>query len=294
MTTLTDTRAEGALTEQPGRRRARRSAQRGSPLWGVLAWMVGILAVFPVLWMAITGLRQESDASTSPPTLLARPTFDQYRAIFDRDLLPYLINSAFASVFSVLLTVLLAVPAAYALSLKPVEKWRDVLFFFISTKMLPVVAAIVPIYLTVKELGMLDNIWTLVVLYTAMNLPLAIWVMRSFFLEVPAELLEASALDGASLRVQLQHIVAPIVSPGIAATALICFIFSWNEFLFALNLTATNAGTTPVFLVGFVSGEGLFLAKLCAAATLVSLPVLLAGWVAQNKLVRGLSMGAIK
>jgi sorbitol/mannitol transport system permease protein len=118
--------------------------------------------------------------------------------------------------------------------------------------------------------------------------------MRSFFLEVPVELLEASALDGASLRVQLQKVVAPIVSPGVAATALICFIFSWNEFLFALNLTSTTAGTAPVFLIGFVSGEGLFLAKLCAAATLVSLPVLLAGWVAQNKLVRGLSMGAIK
>jgi sorbitol/mannitol transport system permease protein len=292
VTALTETRTAGAVTAPAGSRPRRK--RTGSPVWGVLAWLVGALFFFPVLWMAITGLREESDAASSPPTLIATPTLTQYREIFDRDLLPYLINSAFASVFSVVLTVLLAVPAAYALSLKPVEKWRDVLFFFISTKMLPVVAAIVPIYLTVKELGMLDNIWTLVVLYTAMNLPLAIWVMRSFFLEVPHELLEASALDGASLRVQLQHIVAPIVSPGIAATALICFIFSWNEFLFALNLTATNAGTTPVFLVGFVSGEGLFLAKLCAAATLVSLPVLLAGWVAQNKLVRGLSMGAIK
>ena len=293
MTAVTETRTEGAVTE-PADDAAPRRRPRGNPVWGVLAWLVGLLFFFPVLWMAITGLREESDAASSPPTLLAPPTLTQYREIFDRDLLPYLINSAFASVFSVILTVLLAVPAAYALSLKPVAKWRDVLFFFISTKMLPVVAAIVPIYLTVKELGMLDNIWTLVVLYTAMNLPLAIWVMRSFFLEVPHELLEASALDGASLRVQLQHIIAPIVSPGIAATALICFIFSWNEFLFALNLTATNAGTTPVFLVGFVSGEGLFLAKLCAAATLVSLPVLIAGWVAQNKLVRGLSMGAIK
>lgn len=293
MTALTDTRTAGAVTPAPGRR-ARRSPQRGSRMWGVLGWLVGFLFFFPVLWMAVTGLRQESDAATTPPKLFSAPTLTQYREIFDRDIAPYLINSMTASVLSVVLVVLLAVPAAYALSLRPVAKWRDVLFFFISTKMLPIVAAIVPIYLTVKSLGMLDNIWTLVVLYTAMNLPLAIWVMRSFFLEVPVELLEASALDGAGLRVQLQKVIAPIVSPGVAATALICFIFSWNEFLFALNLTSTTAGTAPVFLVGFVSGEGLFLAKLCAAATLVSLPVLVAGWVAQNKLVRGLSMGAIK
>jgi sorbitol/mannitol transport system permease protein len=160
--------------------------------------------------------------------------------------------------------------------------------------MLPIVAAILPIYITVKTLGLLDNIWTLVVLYTAMNLPLAIWVMRSFFLEVPKELLEASALDGAGLLTQLVRVIMPIVSPGIAATALICFIFSWNEFFFAVNLTSTNAATAPVFLVGFITSEGLFLARLCAAATLVSLPVLIAGWIAQNKLVRGLSMGAVK
>jgi sorbitol/mannitol transport system permease protein len=294
MTADTDSRTVGADYAGVRPRRRRRSLEKGNPLWGLLAWVVGLLAFFPVFWMAITGFRQEADASTTPPKLFSAPTLTQYREIFDRDLAPYLINSMISSVFSVLLVIVLAVPAAYALSLRPVAKWRDVLFFFISTKMLPLVAAIVPIYLTVKTLGMLDNIWTLVVLYTAMNLPLAIWVMRSFFLEVPVELLEASALDGASLRVQLQKVVAPIVSPGVAATALICFIFSWNEFLFALNLTSTTAGTAPVFLIGFVSGEGLFLAKLCAAATLVSLPVLLAGWVAQNKLVRGLSMGAIK
>ena len=190
--------------------------------------------------------------------------------------------------------LVLATPAAYALSLRPVGKWRDVLFFFISTKMLPAVAALLPIYLLVKEIGMLDNIWTMVILYTAMNLPLAVWMMRSFLLEVPADLLEAAAMDGAGLLTRAVRVILPIVSPGLAATALICFIFSWNEFFFAVNLTATNAGTSPIFLVGFITSEGLFLARLCAAATLVSLPVLIAGWIAQNKLVRGLSMGAVK
>jgi sorbitol/mannitol transport system permease protein len=169
-----------------------------------------------------------------------------------------------------------------------------VLFFFISTKMLPAVAALLPIYLLVKELGMLDNIWTMVILYTSMNLPLAVWMMRSFLLEVPSALIEAAAMDGASLTVTIRRILLPIVAPGLAATALICFIFSWNEFFFAVNLTATRAGTSPIFLVGFITSEGLFLARLCAAATIVSLPVVLAGWIAQKQLVRGLSMGAVK
>jgi sorbitol/mannitol transport system permease protein len=141
---------------------------------------------------------------------------------------------------------------------------------------------------------MLDNVWTLIVLYTAMNLPIAVWMMRSFLAEVPKEILEAAEVDGANLLTVLWRIVAPVAMPGLAATSLICFIFSWNEFMFAVNLTATNASTAPVFLVGFITSEGLFLARLCAAATLVSLPVLIAGFAAQDKLVRGLSLGAVK
>ncbi len=168
------------------------------------------------------------------------------------------------------------------------------MFFFLSTKFLPAIGALLPIYLIVKRVGMLDNIYTLVILYTAMNLPIAIWMMQSFLAEVPKEILEAAEVDGASLPRLLRSIVIPMASPGIAATSLICFIFSWNEFMFAVNLTATVSSTAPVFLVGFITSEGLFLAKLCAAATLVSLPVLIAGFAAQDKLVRGLSLGAVK
>ncbi len=263
-------------------------------MWTVIAWAVGIIFVFPVLWMVLTGFKQEQSAASNPPTWVFAPTFDQYREVFNRHIAPYLINSAMASLFSTLLVILLATPAAYALSLRPVGKWRDALFFFISTKMLPLVAALLPIYLLVKALGMLDNVWTLVILYTSMNLPIAVWMMRSFLLEVPREIVEAASVDGAGLGRTLRSVILPVVSPGLAATGLICFIFSWNEFFFAVNLTATNAGTAPIFLVGFITSEGLFLARLCAAATLVSLPVLLAGWLAQNKLVRGLSMGAVK
>jgi sorbitol/mannitol transport system permease protein len=265
-----------------------------SSLWGVVAWIAGIIFVFPVIWMVLTSFKQEQDAASNPPSWVFTPTLDQYATVFDRNIMPFLLNSLMASVFSTLLVIVLATPAAYALSLRPVAKWTDALFFFISTKMMPAVAALLPVYLLVKNLGMLDNIWTMVVLYSSMNLPLAVWMMRSFLLEVPREVLEAGEVDGAGLLTSIRKIILPIVSPGLAATALICFIFAWNEFFLAVNLTATNAGTAPIFLVGFISSEGLFLARLCAAATLVSLPVLIAGWVAQNKLVRGLSMGAVK
>ena len=266
----------------------------GQIAWTTGAWLAGIIFFFPVLWMVLTGFKKEADAASNPPAWFFSPTLDGYRQVFDRDITPYLLNSVMASVFSTILVLLLAIPAAYALSIRPVQKWTDVLFFFISTKMLPAVAALLPIYLVVKQAGMLDNIWTMVILYTSMNLPLAVWMMRSFLLEVPPSVLEAASLDGASLGTVLGRIIGPLVSPGVAATALICFIFSWNEFFFAVNLTATRAGTAPIFLVGFASSEGLFLAKLCAAATLLSLPVILAGWLAQNKLVRGLTMGAVK
>jgi sorbitol/mannitol transport system permease protein len=208
--------------------------------------------------------------------------------------LPYLGNSVFAAAVSTLIVLLLAVPAAYALSIRPVRKTQDVLFFFISTKMLPVVAVIVPLYVVAGELSLLDNIWMLIVLYTAMNLPIAVWMMRSFLAEVPIAIIEAAAIDGAGVLYTMRKIVAPIAVPGIAATALICFIFSWNELLFALVLTGVQAQTAPVFLTSFVTSQGLFLAKVCAAAVVVSIPVVVAGFAAQDKLVQGLSLGAVK
>jgi sorbitol/mannitol transport system permease protein len=205
-----------------------------------------------------------------------------------------MITSATASIVSTFLVLMLSIPAAYALSIRPVRKWTDVMFFFLSTKMLPVVAGLLPIYLIAQFTGMLDNIYTLVIIYTSMNLPIAVWMMRSFLAEVPVEMLEAASLDGAGLVRTLRSVVVPVVLPGIAATSLICFIFSWNELLFARVLTATVAQTAPVYLTGFVTSQGLFLAKVCAASVVVSLPVIAAGFAAQDKLVQGLSLGAIK
>jgi sorbitol/mannitol transport system permease protein len=292
-----DTAAAPEPVKAPRRRKKVDDASEGikaGPIWAFLAWVLTILFFLPVAWMVLTSFHKEVDAAQNPPEVFAPLTGEQYGLLFSRNVLPFLINSATASIVSTLLVLVLSVPAAYALSIKPVEKWTDVMFFFLSTKFLPPIAALLPIYLIVKDIGMLDNVFTLVVLYTSMNLPIAVWMMRSFLAEVPKEILEAAEVDGAGLPTVLIRIVAPIAVPGMAATALICFIFAWNEFMFAVNLTATRASTAPVFLVGFITNEGLFLARLCAAATLVSLPVLIAGFAAQDKLVRGLSLGAVK
>lgn len=254
--------------------------------------------VLPVLWMALTSLHSEPDAATNPPSLAASLTLDAYREFFGTGggagPWPALINSATASVVSTLLVLVLATPAAYALSIRPVRKWTDVLFFFLSTKMLPVVAGLLPVYLFAKNAGMLDNIWLLVILYTSMNLPIAVWMMQSFLADVPVSIIEAARIDGARLPTILARVVGPVAGPGIAATALICFIFSWNEMLFARVLTSVTAQTAPVFLTGFITSQGLFLAKVCAASVVISLPVLAAGFAAQDKLVQGLSLGAVK
>jgi sorbitol/mannitol transport system permease protein len=297
MSSITDTAPIPATGTSEGvPRRKRRS--RGGLVLTLLAWLVGILFVVPVLWMAFTSLHSEPDAATNPPSLAAPLTLQGYREFFGASTgttpWPSLANSLTASIMSTVLVLLLSIPAAYALSIKPVRKWTDVLFFFLSTKMLPVVAGLLPIYLFAQSAGLLDNIWLLIIFYTSMNLPIAVWMMRSFLAEVPVEMLEAASMDGAGLTRTLRAVVAPVVMPGIAATALICFIFSWNELLFARVLTATVAQTAPVYLTGFVTSQGLFLAKVCAAAMVVSLPVLIAGFAAQDKLVQGLSLGAVK
>jgi sorbitol/mannitol transport system permease protein len=297
MSSLTDVAPIPATRTTAGTAR-RKSPRHSGVLLGVLAWVIGILFVLPVLWMVLTSLHSESAAATNPPSLGAGLTLQGYREFFGASTgtspWPPLLNSLTASLISTLLVLVLAIPAAYALSIRPVKKWTDVLFFFLSTKMLPVIAGLLPIYLFAQNARLLDNVFLLIVLYTSMNLPIAVWMMRSFLAEVPVEILEAAALDGAGLVRTLRQVIAPVVLPGIAATSLICFIFSWNELLFARVLTATVASTAPVFLTSFVTSQGLFLAKVCAAAVVVSLPVIAAGFAAQDKLVQGLSLGAVK
>ncbi len=262
--------------------------------WSVVGWLIVFIFFFPVLWMWLESLKTEPQAASSPPTILFAPTLAEFQEVLSGDFPPFFINSAIASIGSTLLVLVLALPAAYALAIRPVKRTQDALFFFISTRFLPFAASLVPLYLLARDLHLLDNIFALVLIYTTINLPLGVWLLRSFLLEIPPDLFEAARVDGAGFFRELTRIVVPLITPGIAATSLICLIFSWNEFFYAVNFTSSVAATAPIFLVGFISGRGLFYAKLAAAATLASLPVLLAGWIAQKQLIRGLTMGAVK
>jgi sorbitol/mannitol transport system permease protein len=293
--TAADAPAPTPVPAAPGARKRSRSAREmtGQAGWTVLGWVVGIGFFIPVLWMVITAFKPESAAETWPPKFTFSPTLSEFRLVFS-GMGPFIEHSAIATVGSTIVVLVLALPAAYALSIRPVGKWRDSLFFFISTKMLPVVAAIGPLYVIALKTHLVDSIWLLIILYAAMNLPLAIWMIRSFMLEVPSEMLEAARLDGAGRVREITEVIMPVVSPGLVSTALICIIFAWNELFLALNLTVTNAATMPMFLISSVPQEGLYIAHLSAAATVASVPVIIIGWIAQRSLVRGLSMGAIK
>lgn len=265
---------------------------------GGVAWIVGILYFFPILWMGVNSFKEEIDANASP-TIDFDPTLDRYREVTENTtgLLSFreaFSNSIWIVIVSTLIVLMLAIPAAYALSIYPVKKWRDVLFFFISTKFLPLVASILPLWILARDLDLLNTRTVLIVLYTAMNLPLAVWMLRSFFQEVPKELVEAAEIDGASLMGQLRSVILPIAGPGIAATALLCLIFAWNEYFFAVQLNAADAQTVPIWVTTNISTRGNFIAKLSAASVLASVPVVVAGWIAQKRMIRGLAMGAIK
>ena len=264
---------------------------------GIAAWVVGMLWIFPVAWTLLTSFKTEQDASAQ--TLHNGLSFGRYSDVSHSTTGTLSLSAAFTNslvvvLVSTVIVMLLALPAAYALAIRPVPKWRDVLFFFISTKFLPIVASIFPIYVYAQKWNLIGTRTILIVLYIAINLPLAIWMLRSFFVEVPRELIEASEIDGTSLFNQLRSVILPIAAPGIAATALLCVIFAWNEYFYAIQLNFAGASTMPQWVIGNVSTRGNFLAKLSAASIIACLPVVLAGWAAQKRMIRGLSMGAIK
>jgi polyol transport system permease protein len=264
---------------------------------GALAWIIGALWIFPVAWTLLTSFKNEEDAAAQ--TLNHGLSFGRYEEVAHStpgtlSLETAFTNSVVVVLVSTLVVMLLALPAAYALAIRPIHKWRDVLFFFISTKFLPIVASIFPIYVYAQKWNLIGTRQVLIILYIAINLPLAIWMLRSFFMEVPRELIEAAEIDGTSLVNQLRQVILPITAPGIAATALLCVIFAWNEYFYALQLNFANASTVPQWVVSNVSTRGNFLAKLSAASILACLPVVIAGWAAQKRMIRGLSMGALK
>lgn len=276
--------------------------ERVSPLRAIVAWVIGLVFFFPVIYIFVTGFKSEQHALNLPPTIFPfsnvplgfSPTTENYAEVLERGFLPFVQHSLVAVVVSTILVILLAYPCAYALVWRRNRRAHDILFFFLSTRFLPAVGVIIPIFVIARDLKMIDNLLTLVIMYTSMNLPVAVWMLRSFFDEVPKEVLDAARVDGAGVRTEMFEIALPMITPGLIATVFICVIFAWNEFFFAVNLMATAGATVPMFMISFVTSEGLFWAKLAAAGTMAMLPIVVVGWSAQRQLVRGLSMGAVK
>ena len=261
----------------------------------LLTWTVAFAMFFPILWMIMTSFKTEAEAFAYPPTLVFEPTLNNWQiALFDTNFIGYLRNTLIITLGSTLVALGLGIPAAYALAYYQTKRSDLTLMWLISTRMLPPVGVIVPLFIILRDLGLRDSHTGMIIIYSAMNLPLVVWMMRSFFLDVPYEILEASRIDGTSLLQEFRLIVIPLVMPGLFATALLCVIFAWNEFFFAFSLTVTKAAPVSVYISSFKTAEGLFWAKMSAGATAAALPVVLAGWVAQRQLVQGLTMGAVK
>jgi sorbitol/mannitol transport system permease protein len=274
--------------------RGRRRPKPGAVALNLFTYVLALFVFFPILWTVLTGFKTEGEAARIPPVWLFHATFDNYRAVFDARYFSYFENTVYLSLGSTLLALALGLPAAYSLAFHASPRTPKVLSWVLSTKMLPAVGALIPLIVIYKRVGLFDSRLGMIMLYGAFNLPLVIWMMRSFFADLPHEILEAATVDGAGFFRIMWKIVIPLTAPGLAATTLLSVIFSWNEFLLAVNLTTSNAATLPVFISGFMTSEGLFWAKMSAASTLAVAPVILAGWLAQRSLVRGLTFGAVK
>lgn len=261
----------------------------------ILGWGAALVIFFPILWMLLTGFKTEVEAISTPPKLFFTPTLENYYAVFERaDYMSFAINSIVISVVATALAILIAVPAAYAMAFFPTERTRGTLLWMLSTKMMPPVGVLVPMYLLFRDFGLLDTRTGLIIVYTLMNLPIVIWMLYTFFKEVPGEILEAGRMDGARARQEVTELLLPLALPGIASTALLSIILCWNEAFWSLNLSAHNAAPLTAFIASFSSPEGLFWAKLSAASTLAIAPILVFGWMSQRQLVRGLTFGAVK
>jgi sorbitol/mannitol transport system permease protein len=268
---------------------------RNKILFTSIAWPAALMMFFPIFWMLLSGLKTEVEAVASPPTLLFRPTLENYAGVLQRaDYLRFATNSIVISLGSTLLALIIALPASYAMAFFPTRRTRNTLLWMLSTKMLPPVGVLVPIYLLFRDTRLLDTRTGLLMLDALMNLPVVLWMLYAFFREIPREILEAARLDGAGLRHEICHLLLPLALPGISSTALLSVILAWNEAFWSLNVTAVNAAPLTAFIASFSSPEGLFWAKLSAASTMAIAPIVVLGWMSQRQLVQGLTFGAVK
>ncbi|WP_250533175.1 carbohydrate ABC transporter permease [Caballeronia sp. AZ10_KS36] len=260
---------------------------------GVLAWLVSILLFFPIFWMTITAFKTEQQAYSS--SLIFSPTLESFREVFARsNYFGFAWNSVLISLGVTVVCLLLAVPCAYAMAFFPTRKTQKLLLWMLSTKMMPSVGVLVPIYLLWKNSGLLDTVSGLIIVYTLINLPIAVWMAYTYFNEVPKDILEAGRIDGATTWQEIVYLLMPMALPGLASTGLLLVILSWNEAFWSINLSSSNAAPLTVFIASYSSPEGLFWAKLSAASLLAVAPILIVGWLSQKQLVRGLTFGAVK
>lgn len=264
-------------------------------LRALAAWTLALLLFFPLLWLLLTAFKTELQAIAVPPQLLFEPTLESFAEVNGRsDYLLYAKNSLVTSVASTLLGLLIAAPAAYSMAFFRTRRTKDLLVWMLSTKMMPAVGALVPVYLMAQHSGLLDTLAGLTLVFTMTNLPIMVWMLYSYFKDIPAEILEAARMDGASLWTECRHIILPLGMGGISSTALLCLVLSWNEAFWSLNLSAAKAGTLAALIASYSSPEGLFWAKLSAASVMAIAPIVVFGWFSQRQLVQGLTFGAVK
>ena len=275
---------------------ARAVTTRRKAVTSLIAWTVAVLIFFPILWIFVLSLKTEGDAIKTPLEILGSTwTLESYAVVQERsDYFKHFTNSVIVAVGSTLLGILVAVPAAWSMAFVPSKRTRGILMWMLSTKMLPAVGVLYPIYLLFIELGILDSRIGLVIVLMLINLPIIVWMLYTYFREIPAEILEAARMDGAGMRSELLYVLTPMAIPGIASTILLNVILAWNEAFWTLNLTAAKAAPLTAFIASYSSPEGLFYAKLSAASVMAIAPILVMGWFSQKQLVRGLTFGAVK
>jgi sorbitol/mannitol transport system permease protein len=291
MHTLTQTEP---IIDAPARKRAR--PVRVAPiLRAVAAWLIALLIFFPIFWLGLTAFKTELQAIAVPAQFFFSPTLENFVTVQERsNYLLYAGNSIVTSVGSTIIGMLIAAPAAYSMAFFPTRRTRDLLMWMLSTKMMPAVGVLVPIYVLYKQTGLLDTRLGLTIVFTLSNLPIMVWMLYSAFKDIPREILEAARMDGASIFEEFRHVVLPLSLGGMASTALLCLVLAWNESFWSLNLAAANAGTLASLIASYSSPEGLFWAKLSAASLLAIAPIIVLGWFCQKQLVQGLTFGAVK
>lgn len=261
----------------------------------VAAWGVTLLIVFPIVFLVMTAFKTELQAIHVPTLWAFTPTLENFHEVQERsNYLLFAKNSLITSVGSTLLGLAIAAPAAYSMAFFRTRKTRDILMWMLSTKMMPAVGALVPVYVLAQKTALLDSVWGLIIVFTLSNLPIMVWMLYSHFKDIPSEILEAARMDGAGLWGEFRHVLLPLGMGGLASTGLLCLVLSWNEAFWSLNLSAANAGTLAALIASYSSPEGLFWAKLSAASLMAIAPIVVFGWFSQKQLVQGMTFGAVK